>query len=558
MNNLSFCLSLKIAVYLGFFLSLSVEAASFPVGTQLLPQESGTRFPAQQRDAGVAVEPQRVQQIDSKDTVFIRQIKVVNNTVFDTQTLHSLIAEGEGKTLNLEQINALAMRISLYYQDHGYLVSRAYIPQQSIEDGVLYINIVEARLGQVVVDNTSRLSPYRVNSVLQALRPNQLLTASGLNHSLLLLSDLPGITTHSVLAPGEQVGSSDLRVTIQPAPLLSGTVGVDNYGSQYIGQARYNAALAINNPTGQGDQLLLDGITTGHNMMNGHMGYRFPVDGKITAGADVNHMTYKLRGNLRNLEANGNQTSASLWASRIWVRDIDTNVNSTIAYTHTNMNDDIDAVGIKKARHSDKVILGNSAELSDDNGRTAIYLSITYGNLTFSSLNDGAQADADGPKTAGTFVKGNIHISRLQQLGRATSLYVGIEGQIASKNLDSSEQLTLGGPFSSRSYPVGVISGTQGYIATTELRYTIGDSLTIGEWTPMAFVDTGYVQIYKHQFSPDDNSAQLSSAGIGLHVNWRDWFVSTRYAHRIGARPSSSLIGDVDEHKFWIQLDRHF
>lgn len=558
MNKTSCLLCLKRVVYCSFFTSLSVGAASFPVGTQLLPQDPSARVPTQSRDTGLALEAHSDQAAESKDTVFIRQIKIAKNTVFDTQTLHTLVADGEGKTLNLSQINALAARISHYYQDRGYLVSRAYIPQQSIEDGVLYINVIEARLGQVKVDNTSRLSPHRINSVLSDLTPNQLLTSSSLNRSLLLLNDFPGITAHSALAPGAAAGSSDLLVTVQPAPLLSGTVGVDNYGSQYIGQTRYNAALQINNPTGQGDQLLLDGITTGHNMMNGHVGYRFPIDGDTSVGADVNSITYKLKGNLRSLDANGHQTSGNLWVSHIWVRDVDTNINSTLVYSHTKVDDDIDVVGIKKSRHSNKVTWGNSAELSDSSGRTAIYLSATYGNLTFDSMNDGGQVDADGPKTAGNFVKGNLHLSRLQQLSQATSLYLGVDGQIASKNLDSSEQLTLGGPFSTRSYPVGAISGAQGYVATAELRHTVSDSAATGKWTPMAFVDTGYVQVYKDRFTPDDNSTRLSSSGVGLDVNWRNWLVSTRYAYRIGARPPVSLLSNLDNHKFWIQANWNF
>lgn len=550
--------SLILVAFLGFFLSLSAYSASFPVGTQLLPQNPNARFSTPNNDTGLVVKPPPVQRESSKDTVFIRQIRIAQNTVFDTQTLHFLIAKSEGKRLNLEQVNALAMRITHYYQERGYLVSRAYIPQQTIEDGVLYINVLEARLGQIKVDNDSRLSPYRVNNALRDLSPNQILNSRQLNRSLLLLRDIPGITSHSALAPGELPGSSDLLVTVRPAPLFSGTVGIDNYGSQYIGQTRYNAALKVNNPTGQGDQLLLDGITTGHNMMNGHLGYRFPIDSVTTTGVDINRMTYKLKGNLRSLDANGRQTSASLWASHIWVRDVNTNINSALTYSYTKMSDDIEAVGLKKNRHSNKVVLDNIVELSDNTGRTAMYLSVTYGNLTFNRQNEGAQTDAEGPKTAGQFVKGNLQLSRLQQLGRATSLYLGVDGQIASKNLDPTEQLTLGGPFSSRSYPVGAISGTQGYTATAELRHIVSDSANHGQWTPVAFVDTGYVKIYKTPFTQDDNSTRLSSAGVGLNVSWRDWFVSARYAHRIGARPATSLINDVDDDKVWIQVDRHF
>lgn len=542
-------------------LSMSVHAAFVPEGSQLVPTNPSNRFPTQNSDTNLNVEHRAPTAHASSASVKINQIKVANSTVFDASALHALISDGEGKSLNLDQLNELAARITHFYQQNGYPVSRAYIPAQSIKDGILYINVLEARYGAVKVNNTSRLSPYPINSILSNLGNNQLIESSVLNRNLLLLNDLPGAIVRNSLAPGQAVGTSDLLVNIEPGPLLNGSVGIDNYGNRYTGRTRYNAALAVNNPTGMGDQIVVDGLTSGHDLIDGHIGYRIPVMAGTTTGVDLTRMTYKLSGDLSALDASGDQTIASLWMSHVWIRDINTNVNSTLRYNYKRLNDQIDAAASagKKYRITNSGVFENTGEIRDSWGHSNVYFAVTYGNLRFNNGEDGGDFDASGPQTANNFAKANLHLSRLQQFTPSTSLYIGVDGQMASKNLDSSEQLTLGGPFSTRSYDVGTLSGAQGYFGSIELRHTLSDLPIPGFWTPMMFVDTGHVQVYKdNPISSNANTATMSSAGVGLDVDWSGWNLSTRYAHRLGSKPDTTLVRAVDENKVWVQFSKGF
>ena len=51
------------------------------------------------------------------------------------------------------------------------------------------------------------------------------------------------------------------------------------------------------------------------------------------------------------------------------------------------------------------------------------------------------------------------------------NLHVNFHSQLASKDLDGSEQFVLGGANGVRAYPQGEASGDSGYQATAELRY---------------------------------------------------------------------------------------
>lgn len=555
-----FSLSLiRFAICYGFFLS-STQAITLtrtPQSAQLLPQNPRERVQTFQDNTELRIEQPKLLESTSKITLYVRQIKIIGNTVFNTDSLHALVADGEGKTLNLTQLNQLAARISHYYQQHGYLLSRAYIPAQSIKNGVIQFNVLEARYGTIQIKNSSRLSSYKAKLFFNPLHINDIIETSKLSRSLLLLNDLPGIKTFNTFCPGQIMGSSDLQVLIKPDDLINGFVGIDNYGNRYTGRLRYDASLQFNNPTGQGDQIVLDAVSSGRDLMYGHFGYMFPLYPGFNIGMNYSGMTYRLKDNLAPLQAEGNMNLADLWLSYAWIRQINININSTLRYIYKNLQDDVKAISIYKKRHSNAVSLENSAEFRDLYGKTNLYFAVTCGNLSFKNAFDGGAFDSISAKTAGSFAKANLHLSRVQQFTQNTSLYLGGDGQLASKNLDTSEQFILGGPFLIRSYDVGAISGTQGYTATAELRHILNMPIS-GIWRPMIFIDTGRIQIYKNKFTHDSNVFNLHSTGFGLDVSWKNWNLSSRFAHRIGPTPPANIVSYITDNEVWVQFGINF
>lgn len=251
-------LLIKLAVCYEIFASSSTQAFILyrtPEGTQLLPPNLYENSKTLQNDSELKIKQPCPNKNTSTSTLYVRQIKIVGNTVFDTDILHALLKNGEGKTLTLNQLNQLNQLvacISHYYQQNGYPFSRAYIPAQCIKNNVVQFNILEARYGDIRIKNLSRLTTYLANRMLNPLHINDRVEASKLLRSLLLLNDLPGIKASSSIGPGQAPGSSDLEVLIKPSDLMNGFIGIDNYGSPYTGRPRYSASLQFNNPTGGG------------------------------------------------------------------------------------------------------------------------------------------------------------------------------------------------------------------------------------------------------------------------------------------------------------------
>ncbi len=71
---------------------------------------------------------------------------------------------------------------------------------------------------------------------------------------------------------------------------------------------------------------------------------------------------------------------------------------------------------------------------------------------------------------SGNFSRFNYRVGHDQGIGSHVSFFNQFTGQMASKNLDSSQKLLLGGPLAVRAYGIGDGSVDKGTIFTTELR----------------------------------------------------------------------------------------
>jgi hemolysin activation/secretion protein len=495
----------------------------------------------------------------STASFYVRRIDISGNTLLSTERLHALIASGEGRNLTLNDLDDLADRITGAYRAHGYPLDSAYVPQQTVQDGVVRIAVIEARYGKVTLQNNSAVSNYPLNATLSPLQSGQSVTDYTLERSLLLLTDIPGALVSSVVSPGEAVGTSDLTVNVASAPRYTGTLGLDDYGNSYTDRVRLSGTFDVNGLFHQGDLLDFSGVTSGGGMDYGRLSYRYLLDGHgTTLGLAVSGLSYKLGNGLQDLHAHGTATTQSVNLSQPFIRNTAGNLYAQVEYDHKRLHDNIDIVGIQTDRHSDSWTLTVAGDQRDSTGVTNFNISGTYGHLYLDNFQT-LFFDYFGARTAGTYTKWDYSVSRLQQLDTTNALYFGFSGQLANKNLDTSEQFYLGGPNTVRGYDVGVVSGAEGNLATIEYRHDFTFSLMPGPWQASIFADSGHIEAYKNPFLPGTNSARLNSVGVGLH--WtapNEWLLSTSIAKPVGNTPQ--LVGPnvSTSTRFWFQVQKGF
>jgi len=485
-------------------------------------------------------------------TARVESFVLSGNQSIGDERLLPLLDDLKGRELSLVELQAGAARITAYYRKQGYVLARAYLPAQEISGGQLRIAILEGRYGEVVIDNQSRVQGWAL-APLNDLRAGDPLRGEGLERSLLLVSDLPGVSVDATLRPGAGVGASDLLVNVTPGPLVSGSVDLDNYGSRYTGQWRLGGTLNLNNPLGLGDAATLRLMGTDEHQTYYRLAYQLPVGPWATrVGASFSNMRYELGRDFQALDAHGRAQIASGYLIQPVVRSRDFNLYGQLQHDYKRLHDKIDLLAYDTLKHSrvwTASLTGDSRDSFAGGGLTSFALSFSSGRLTLSSALDQAIDDLTA-KTAGSFQKLTASVLRLQRLNDKLSLYTRLQGQWASKNLDSSEKMGLGGAYGVRGYPQGEASGDQGWMGSMELRYAFAPAWHVG-----AFVDHGRVTINKNPWAAGDNHRDLSAAGLTLGWAQYGWQLGAVAAWRLGPAPQS----DSDRKpRVWVQLLRYF
>lgn len=487
----------------------------------------------------------------------VNTIQITGNKKISTETLHALVADGEGKNLTLVQLGALAARITEYYRSQGYPLARAIIPAQTIRAGIVEIQIIVARYGKISLNNRSRVSDPLLQATLSQLQIGEDIQQQGLDKTLLLLSDIPGVLVNAKLKPGDAVGTSDLEVNTLSGPAVSGNIGLDNYGNRFTGKPRISGSVNIIDPLNLkfSNVLSLSALSSGGDLNYGRLAYESVVNGQGSRlGGSYSMLRYRLGNSLAPLNGNGTAQVASLFAKHPFVRGRDANLYGQIQYDKLQLRDRIDILSTKTDRHLDNWTLSLTGDAQDallSGGVNTWNLGWTAGRVGFA--NTTAQLlDADTAATQGGFSKLNANFARYQSLGPKDGLYLAFDGQLASTNLDSSQKMSVGGPNSVRAYDAGAVSGDNGYFVSAEYRHSLGQG-----WQAVAFVDSASVTINKNTWTASENTASLN--GVGLGLNWTgpdQWNARAYVAKPIGSMPVTA--GTEKSARVWLETRKGF
>ena len=491
--------------------------------------------------------------------ITVNRLQVTGARVYPEAELLALTGFKPGSELSLGDLRAMASTITQRYRSAGYFVAQAYLPAQEIKDGAVTIAVIEGQYGQVAVRNQSNLANDLVQSQLGGLNPGDTVAIAPLESRLLLLSDIPGVNVTSTLVPGASLGTSDLIVDVAPGRRVTGSIDADNAGNRYTGEYRLGATVNLNNAAGRGDVASLRVLTSGSGLNYARASYQMQF-GKATAGVAYSWLGYELGEEFSSLQANGTAKIASVYGSYPLLRSRNTNLYALLAFDHKTFQDRVDttqSVTDKKAQALMATLRGDHRDSLGGGGLSGYGLTGTVGNIDIET--PAARAlDAATAQTNGHYSKLGFNAMRLQNVTDTVSLYAGISGQVASKNLDVSEKMELGGMYGVRAYPEGEAYADQGYVLTLEARMRLPTPVQLpGQVQLIGFVDTGSVTINKNPWTTGDNRRTLSGAGVGL--NWSEtnnFMVRAFYARKLGNEAAESAPDKSG--RFWIQAVKYF
>jgi hemolysin activation/secretion protein len=272
-------------------------------------------------------------------------------------------------------------------------------------------------------------------------------------------------------------------------------------------------------------------------------------------GGSYSTLHYRLGGNFAAANAEGDAQVASMWVKHPLIRSRELNLYGQIKFEYLQLNDH--QATYKTDRHLTNAVFNITGDTRDTfftGGINTWDVVVTSGKVTFDDV-EAKSYDAGNAKTIGSFAKMNLNLTRLQSLSQSNALYISFAAQVSGNNLDTSQKMTIGGPYTVRAYDTSAVSGDNGYLLSAELRHDLGDVIN-GRLHALAFVDSAQVTINNNPWNVADNSASLSGVGVGLNwVGQNNLYANTYIATAVGAKPiqvSNNLT------RIWLEVGKRF
>ena len=161
-------------------------------------------------------------------------------TTLDLQKMVWLMREQrEKRGITLGQIEAVADKITQFYRDRGFILAKAYIPEQQVRDGVVSLTLLLGVLGNVEVEEKPD-ALYKAETISPVFNDllTQPVTGTNIEEYLYLVNDFPGLSVVGYFEPGGQVGDTVLKLNVKTEQPYTAMLRLDNHGSEQTGKYR--------------------------------------------------------------------------------------------------------------------------------------------------------------------------------------------------------------------------------------------------------------------------------------------------------------------------------
>jgi hemolysin activation/secretion protein len=279
---------------------------------------TGTLGDALRPDEPIPAAPDLAQLPVETPCFAIREV-VLENNPFDwlARTLQPVVGQCIGP-LGLKVVQDAAANALI---ERGYLTTRVQIPQQSLSDGSLTLQVIAGHIGEIRTDGDA------IGALPMALPTHNeaLLNQRDVDQSLENLRRLPSqADARFDIVPGERPGDSDLVLHPGTGRRWHAAFGVDNAGLDATGKYQLSASFTFDSPLHLYDQLQLSGVTNANvgakdqGAAGAALAYSVPL-GYAMLGFDASRSRYlqTYAGYSGPIEYSGIQTNAGVKLSGV-------------------------------------------------------------------------------------------------------------------------------------------------------------------------------------------------------------------------------------------------
>lgn len=458
-------------------------------------------------------------------------IKPEDGMKFKEGDLAQISSKYAGKQVTLNDLNAAAAEVTRYFRAHGYPAATAYLPAQKTKQGDITIAVAPGHFGTVTIENKSKAKDKVVERLAKGLKAGDVVEGKKLETVLYNIIGLGGVKAGGLLQPGAKKGESNLTIKVEDGKAETYVLYVNNHGSKAAGRYRYGLTADWYELSGIGDHVGLNGMISNAHQKN--LGLRYDLStghSGTRVGVGVSHANYELGARLAALGAKGTATTYSLYATTPIFHTTNEALNLVYGYDYRDMTDKLSAIGYRmdKESHAGHIGLAGFKKVKKSYAAYGVtgYAGRIEGDWRMSAAGVAGKGKLE---QEGSFNKGTGELTLVQTFDKKWDILLKASAQMAGKDLDSSEEMYLGGAMGVRAYPQGEGSGDSGALGTAELRY----HTDIPGLTLSTYFDAGRIRAKGNNAALRNTT--LKGWGLGVtYTKTNDYFARLDYARRIG------------------------
>ncbi len=467
--------------------------------------------------------------------------------------------------ITVEQLDEIAASVTEYYRENGFILATAFVPEQEVTDGIIRLNVLEGRLGDIAVSNEAIFSPETIKAAFSN-DLGQPVTEERIEGALRRINDLPGVRVRGSFSPGENVGETRLTLGVLEEKAWSSSILVDNHGAETTGETRLYATTEWNNLLNKGHRLTAGVLRSEgpDSSVFGQIEYKFPFTkdrrGMVSAAVSTNEFSVTRLANLPEIV--GETDNYALGMSYQVIRSRTLNLGLSAGYTQKDVIFQV----------------GELTTLSTDEKIETVNVGIDYTQLWDErqllltgrfGVDQGHMIEGEARGQSSDFTKLLLSANLLKRFSIDNwltknesyfNLVLKLNAQYSEKFLSSVEQISLGGPDAVRAFGVSDVSVDSGVYAGVELffdmPYDITDALNLplDPIRPFVFYDYGY-GVARGLEGGQDFDAEVQAFGAGFRLNWPGTATANVvFARPTGARYQDDFLEAEGEARFFLDL----
>lgn len=486
----------------------------------------------------------------------IKGYEVEGTQLYSKEVLGWTLHQFTGPDRTGDDVEAARAYLQREFERVGYPTLIVIIPEQTIVGGIVRLEVIEGKVGEVRVVGNKHYSDDWIKGFFPELRPGRPLNQPEMAKALEKVNKNREHEVAAVLAPGQQTGTTDLELRVNDQSPWDARVEMNNYSTEGTPDLRMATEVKYKNLWGREHVLTASWETSPQdfNAVNsifasyilpirrwGHSLAFYGAYSDSTSffrvpGVDVEFGTFGKELTI------GARYTAPLWD----IGDYEQKVVLGVDYKYSDQRlaavSGADTLELKTPVRYVPFSVGYSGELVDRYGVTNVFgtVNFNFGNV-LPRLNNTKTFENRSPGASSYYVYGTFGASRLQRLWRKWTAYAQVDGQVANGPLIDLEFFKMGGHNTVRGFKEQVLAGDEGMHGTIQL---ITPKVPTGlpervkaDLKFLTFFDYAKVSLLS-SFGNSSSESSIQSAGAGVRFSlYEKLFVEFDYGWPIELAP---------------------